>query len=271
MMPLVLPFPSIDPVLIEFGPFAVRWYSLAYIGGLVLGWLYIKRLVSTGSLWRGDPVTTPEKIDDLLLWVALGVILGGRLGYVLFYNLPYFLSHPAEILAVWQGGMSFHGGFLGVMVALVVFCRRYDLSILSMFDLAAAAVPIGLFFGRLANFINAELFGRVSDVYWAMVFPGGGPEPRHPSQLYEAFLEGLVMFLVLRFLTHHRGKLATPGFVAGCFAIGYGLSRILVEFFRMPDSHLGYYADVFTMGMFLSVPMVAAGLGLVVNAKRKSP
>ncbi len=271
MLPLALPFPTIDPVLIELGPFAIRWYSLAYIGGLVLGWIYMKRLVANKSLWPGTPATDPQKVDDLLLWVALGVILGGRFGYVLFYNLPYFLDHPAEILAVWQGGMSFHGGFLGVLVALIGFCRIHGLSLLSMFDLAAATVPIGLFFGRLANFINAELFGRVSDVPWAMVFPGGGPEPRHPSQLYEAFLEGLVLFVVLRFLTHHRRKLGAPGFVAGCFAIGYGLSRVLVEFFRMPDSHLGYYAGVFTMGMFLSVPMIVAGLALVVNARRQSP
>ncbi len=270
MLPLAIPFPEIDPILIEIGPFAIRWYALSYIGGLILGWLYMKRLVANDRLWGTAPAPGQEDIDDLLLWVALGVILGGRLGYVLFYNPGYFLEHPTEIFAVWRGGMSFHGGFLGVILAVILFCRSRGLSILTLLDLSAAAVTIGLFFGRIANFINGELFGRVTDVPWAMVFPGGGPEPRHPSQLYEAALEGLLLFFVLRYLTHSRLKLVSPGFVAGVFAIGYGLSRIVVEFFRMPDAHIGLYAGWISMGMILSLPMLAIGAALVANARRKT-
>lgn len=268
MPPLAIPFPEIDPILIEIGPLAVRWYALAYIGGLILGWLYMKRLAASDRLWGGARTPGQENIDDLLLWVALGVILGGRLGYVLFYNPGYFVQHPAEILAVWRGGMSFHGGFLGVILTVVLFCRSRRLGILTLLDLSAAAVTIGLFFGRVANFINGELFGRVTDAPWAMVFPGGGPQPRHPSQLYEAALEGLLLFFVLRYLTHTRLKLGSPGFVAGVFAIGYGLSRIAVEFFRMPDVHIGLFAGWISMGMILSLPMLAIGAALVANARR---
>ncbi len=271
MYPLVLPFPEIDPVIVEFGPFAIRWYALSYIAGLLLGWLYMKRLVANRTLWSGEPAATPLQIDDLLLWVALGVILGGRIGYVLFYNLSFFIQNPLQVLQVWQGGMSFHGGFLGVILALVVFGLAKRINVLSLLDLTAAAVTIGLFFGRIANFINAELYGRVTDVPWAFVFPTGGPEPRHPSQLYEAALEGLLLFLVLRYFTHSRKALDRPGLVAGVFAIGYGASRIFVEFFRMPDSHIGYLAGFITMGMILSLPMLAIGAGLIWNARRSAP
>lgn len=268
MITLAIPFPAIDPVLIEIGPFALRWYALAYVAGLLLGWLYIKRLVQTPRLWHSGPAATPLQIDDLLLWVTLGVILGGRLGYVAFYNPAYYFGNPAEIFIVWQGGMSFHGGFLGVILAAWLFCVKNKLSLRSLLDLAAAAVPVGLFFGRLANFINGELWGRVSDVPWAMVFPHAGPEPRHPSQLYEAGLEGLVLFFVLRYATHRKLALKRPGLAAGIFAIGYGVSRIIVEFFRMPDAHLGFFAGLFTMGMILSVPMIAIGIWLIATARR---
>lgn len=270
MLPLAIAFPAIDPILIEIGPFAIRWYALAYIAGLLLGMLYMKRLVANRALWASEPAASVDDIDDLLLWVALGVIFGGRIGYVLFYNPAIFLQNPSEILAIWRGGMSFHGGFMGVILAIILFCRARSLSILSILDLAAAAVTIGLFFGRIANFINAELFGRVSDVAWAMVFPGGGPEPRHPSQLYEAALEGLVLFLVLRYLAYNRLRLRTPGFIAGVFALGYGASRIIVEFFRMPDQHIGYFAGWLTMGMILSIPMLLVGALLMANAHRNA-
>ncbi len=270
MLPLAITYPNIDPILFEIGPFVIRWYALAYIAGLLLGWLYMKRLIGNRALWSGEPAATIDDIDDLLLWVALGVILGGRAGYVLFYNPSAFLDNPAEIFAIWRGGMSFHGGFLGVILAIILFCRARSLNILSILDLAGAAVTIGLFFGRLANFINAELFGRVSDVPWAMVFPGGGPEPRHPSQLYEAALEGLLLFLLLRYLAYNRKRLRTPGFIAGVFALGYGASRIIVEFFRMPDQHIGYFAGWLTMGMILSVPMLLVGALLMTNAQRSA-
>ncbi|MXN63356.1 prolipoprotein diacylglyceryl transferase [Stappia sp. GBMRC 2046] len=271
-MPLfVLPFPAIDPVLIEVGPLAVRWYALAYIAGILLGWRYMRRLVANERLWARTPHPSPLDIDDFVIWATLGIILGGRIGYVLFYNLAYFLSNPAEILAIWSGGMSFHGGFLGVVAAMVLFSWRRGLSVLTLFDLAGATAPIGLFFGRIANFINGELWGRASDVPWAMVFPGAGPEPRHPSQLYEAALEGIVLFLVVRLVTHRFGGLARPGLTAGVFAAGYGLARSFVELFRMPDAHIGFLAGGLTMGILLSVPMIVAGLALAIWALRRPP
>lgn len=263
-----IPFPAIDPVLIEFGPFAIRWYALAYVVGILLGWVYMRALVRTDRLWGGTPRPGIADVDDFVLWATLGVVVGGRLGYVLFYNPAYFLAHPAEILVVWQGGMSFHGGFVGVLVAMILFARRRGLSTLTLFDLSGAAAPIGLFFGRLANFVNGELWGRPADVPWAMVFPAAGPEPRHPSQLYEAALEGLVLFLVLRLLTHRLGRLERPGFVGGAFAAGYALARITAEFFRMPDLHIGFLAFGLTMGMVLSLPMLAVGILMMVIARR---
>lgn len=268
-MPLfTLPFPAIDPVLIELGPFAIRWYALAYIAGILLGWRYMRRLVANDRLWGATPRPQQIDIDDFVIWATLGIILGGRIGYVLFYSLEFYLLHPEEILAVWSGGMSFHGGFLGVVVAMVIFARRRGLSVLTFFDLSGAAAPIGLFFGRIANFINGELWGRPTDVPWAMVFPTGGDEPRHPSQLYEAALEGVVLFLLVRLATHRYGSLKRPGLTAGLFAAGYGLARFTVEFFRMPDAHIGFLAGGLTMGMLLSLPMILAGLGLALWALR---
>ncbi|MEQ9143647.1 MAG: prolipoprotein diacylglyceryl transferase [Parvibaculaceae bacterium] len=265
-----MPFPDIDPVLIQIGPFAIRWYALAYIAGLVLGWRYLMRLADTNDIWPGKPPFTREQADDLLLWAALGVILGGRLGYVLFYNAGFYFSHPGEIFAVWNGGMSFHGGFLGVVVATYLFARRQNIRLWSLADGVAAVAPIGLFFGRIANFINGELWGRTTDVTWGVIFPTGGPLPRHPSQLYEAALEGLVLFAVLRFLTHHTNVLARPGIVAGTFIAGYGVSRIIVEFFREPDAHIGYLVGPVTQGMVLSLPMVLAGLAIIGWAERSA-
>jgi len=269
-MPLfVLPFPTIDPVLIELGPIVIRWYALAYIAGLLFAWWYIKRLIRNDDLWAKGPRPKPEHIDDLMFWIVLGVIFGGRLGYVLVYDPAYFLANPGAILAVWQGGMSFHGGAAGVILAVIGYGWRHKVSILSLLDLAAAAVPVGLFLGRLANFIRGELFGRVSDVPWAMVFPAGGPQPRHPSQLYEAALEGIVLFAVLWVLTHRAKMLKTPGLIGAIFMIGYGTARIIVEFFRMPDAQIGFLAGGATMGMVLSVPMILIGMILAIMVVRR--
>jgi phosphatidylglycerol:prolipoprotein diacylglycerol transferase len=264
-----LPFPDIDPVLVAIGPFAVRWYALAYICGILLGWLYARRMIRTERLWAGGkaPLTVTD-FDDFIVWVTLGIIIGGRAGYVLFYNLPYFAAHPSDILQVWNGGMSFHGGFAGCVLAVVLFAWRRNISVLSLGDLTCAAGPIGLFLGRLANFINGELWGRPADVPWAFVFPHAGPLPRHPSQLYEAALEGLVLFVVLA-LCVRAGALKRPGLVVGLFAIGYALARSFCELFREPDAQLGFLWGGLTMGMLLSVPLLLAGIGFVIYALRR--
>ena len=261
-MLLALPFPAIDPVLVEFGPIVIRWYALAYIAGILLGWQLARRLIALPPV-----AANRQQLDDFVTWATLGIILGGRLGYVLFYRAGYYLSHPAEILAVWQGGMSFHGGALGVIVATILFCRQQKLDLLRFGDRIAAVVPIGLCFGRLANFINSELWGRVSDVPWAMVFPTGGPEPRHPSQLYQALLEGLVLFVVLQILVHRPAIRARRGFLTGVVLCGYGLARIVGEFFRQPDANLGFLFAGATMGQVLSLPMVLIGLWLMRRAR----
>lgn len=271
-MPLLaIPFPMIDPVLIEFGPLAIRWYALAYIAGILLAWRYMVVTVRNTALWNKTPHPTATNIDDFVMWATLGIILGGRLGYVLFYNLPYYLANPLEIFAVWEGGMAFHGGLLGMIVVLLIYSRARNLSGWTMFDLAAIAAPIGLFFGRIANFINSELWGRPTDVAWAVVFPNGGPEPRHPSQLYEAALEGALLFLVLRLLSHRFKLLQKPGVLAGSFAIGYGLARSFVELYRVPDAQIGYLSGFLTMGMLLSLPMVLIGAAIIVWALKRNP
>ncbi|MBB6306830.1 prolipoprotein diacylglyceryl transferase [Xanthobacter tagetidis] len=270
MPTLALPFPAIDPVLVHVGPLAIRWYALAYIAGLVLGWLYARWLVARPALWGGTSPMRPQDLDDALFWATLGVILGGRLGYVLFYNPAYFAANPADIVAVWKGGMSFHGGLAGTIVALVLFAHARGIRIFSLLDVAGVVAPLGLLFGRIANFINGELWGRPADVPWAVVFPTGGNVARHPSQLYEAALEGLVLFLVM-LLVVRLGGLKRPGVAAGIFGIGYGLGRITGEFFREPDAQLGYLAFGTTMGMWLSVPVVLAGLALLLYALRRRP
>jgi phosphatidylglycerol:prolipoprotein diacylglycerol transferase len=267
---LVLPFPAVDPVLVSIGPFAIRWYALAYIGGILLGWLYARALVRAEELWGGKAPLTLDDVDDFILWITLGIIFGGRLGYVLFYNPAYFAAHPLEILQLWNGGMSFHGGFLGCVAAVMLFGWKRNIRILSLGDLTCAVAPIGLFLGRLANFINAELWGRASDVPWAIVFPGAGPQPRHPSQLYEAVLEGLVLFLVLYMLIQ-SGALRRPGLILGAFALGYSITRSLAEFFREPDVQLGFLWGGMTMGMMLSIPLALAGIILIGQAMRRQP
>ena len=293
----VLPYPEIDPVFFHLGPLPIRWYSLAYIAGITLGWLSITRLMKKPDLWQSNlsgtapagPPLSRERLDDLLFWVTLGVILGGRLGYVLFYEPDLLFQswvsvksmmggdgliqtllgwiHIPPALMIWKGGMSFHGGLLGVGLAGWFFCRKYKLDPLRVADLLACVTPIGLFFGRIANFINAELYGRASEAPWAMVFPTDPLQiPRHPSQLYEAALEGLVLLLVIRIAVHFYQALAKPGFVTGIFLAGYGVSRIIVENFREPDDHMPDFALGLTMGMMLSVPMLIAGAVLIWRA-----
>ncbi|WP_316860299.1 prolipoprotein diacylglyceryl transferase [uncultured Cohaesibacter sp.] len=265
-----IPFPMIDPVLISLGPIQIRWYSVAYIAGILLAWVYTKRIAANDKLWaRNQPPLSGAELDDFVLWATIGIIAGGRLGYVLFYNLGEYLANPLQIFATWHGGMSFHGGFLGVTLAMILFSIARKISVLSMFDLIAIASPIGLFFGRIANFINSELWGRPTDLPWGIVFPTGGPDPRHPSQLYEAALEGLAIFLILRILSHATGALKRPGTIAGSFAILYGIFRSLVELVRVPDEQLGYLSFGTTMGMWLSAPMILAGLIMILYAQLK--
>ncbi len=263
-----IPYPVIDPVLVDLGPFPIRWYALAYVAGIVLGWFYMKRLCAADRLWGEVRHPTPLSVDDLVVYVALGIVLGGRLGYVLFYNLPYFVEHPLEIVAAWNGGMAFHGGLIGTVIGMAIFARRAGVRFLSVADGVAAVVPIGLFLGRVANFIKPELWGREApDFAFAMVFPGAGPVPRHPSQLYEAGLEGIGLFVLLA-VAIRLGALKRPGLSTGLFAAGYALARIASEFFRQPDAQLGFLFGGATMGMLLSLPLLAAGLGLIAYALR---
>ncbi|MEX0695219.1 MAG: prolipoprotein diacylglyceryl transferase [Rhodospirillales bacterium] len=259
-----IPFPNIDPVLFQIGVFAVRWYSLAYIAGLVLGWIYVKRLAA-----RTPTVCDGVAVDDFLTWATIGVVLGGRLGMVLFYQFDYYMANPAKILAVWEGGMSFHGGFIGVVVAALLFTRKRGIDPLRFGDLLGCAAPIGLFFGRVANFINGELWGRTTDVPWAMVFPTGGPLPRHPSQLYEAALEGLVLFVVLFALSRSETVRRRPGLLMGIFIAGYGIARSIGEMFREPDTYIGFLAFGTTWGQWLSLPMIAVGIYFIIRARRR--
>ncbi|WGF90665.1 prolipoprotein diacylglyceryl transferase [Marinivivus vitaminiproducens] len=263
-MALAIPFPNIDPVLIQLGPLAIRWYALAYIVGLVVGWRYLRTIVQRPG-WQA----TPEDIDDLLLWATLGIVLGGRIGYVLFYQFEYYVSRPLEALAVWHGGMSFHGGLIGVITAMILFARSRKLPILDILDGVAIVGPIGLGLGRLANFINGELWGRPTDLPFAMVFPRAGPEPRHPSQLYEAFLEGLVLFLIVDWLGRRARTPESRGLIGGTFMAGYAFFRFMVEFAREPDAQLGYLAGGLTMGQILCLPMFAVGIVAILYSRRR--
>jgi phosphatidylglycerol:prolipoprotein diacylglycerol transferase len=265
MTPLLIAFPAIEPEIFRIGPFALRWYAVAYIAGIVIGWRLALRVVDTPPRFMSRAA-----IDDFVAWATLGTILGGRLGYVLFYKPGYYLQHPLEIPALWQGGMSFHGGMLGVIGATILFAWRRRIDLLPMGDVVALMAPIGLFFGRLANFINGELFGRAGDVPWAMIFPTDPLRvPRHPSQLYEAALEGLVLFAILAWLAWRMDARRYPGLIGGAFLIGYALARIACEFFREPDAHLGFLYAGATMGQLLCVPMLLAGIGLVLQARRR--
>jgi phosphatidylglycerol---prolipoprotein diacylglyceryl transferase len=256
-------FPNINPIALSLGPLEIRWYGLAYAVGLVAGWAYVRLMLTTPRLWPADETPFPGDLaTDLLLYSAIGVFVGGRLGNVLLYEPAYYWRHPEEIPAVWHGGMAFHGAVIGAGLTLLLLARRRNLSALTLIDLCVAAAPIGLFLGRLANFINAELWGHVSMVPWAMVFPGAGPLPRHPSQIYEALTEGLLLFLVLRHVIYRRLFLRRPGLVTGVFLIGYGVARIVCEFFREDtDPQIGL--GLLTSGQMYSLPMVLFGIGLL--------
>lgn len=259
-----IPFPDIDPILFQIGPIAIRWYALAYVAGILIGWRYILVVA------RREPRLLSEKdVDDLVVWITLGVILGGRLGYVLFYRPEFYLSNPLEILYVWRGGMSFHGGLVGVMAAMILFGLRRGIDPVGLADRISCAVPVGLLFGRIANFINGELFGRPTDVPWAMVFPHGGPLPRHPSQLYEAFLEGAVLAAIVYWLAFHRGGLARRGLMTGVFLAGYAVARSFAELFREPDFFMPNFPLGITMGQILSLPLLLGGLYLMFMIRRE--
>jgi phosphatidylglycerol:prolipoprotein diacylglycerol transferase len=263
MIPVLL-FPQFDPVLIQIGPLAIRWYALAYICSLVLGWRIMRRLVL-----RSPAVATMEQTDDFLTWATLGVVLGGRLGYVLFYQPDLYLAHPLAALQVWQGGMSFHGGALGVIVALVLYCRKHAIPLLGFADRIAVVVPIGLGLGRVANFINGELWGRPAPDWlpWAMIFPNAGPVPRHPSQIYQALMEGLTLFIILWLLARRESIRARFGLLTGVFLAGYAIARSIGELFRQPDPFLGFLFEGATMGQLLSLPMLIAGIWLILRAR----
>ncbi|MES2914079.1 MAG: prolipoprotein diacylglyceryl transferase [Pseudomonadota bacterium] len=289
----MIPFPDISPNLVSFELFgteiALRWYALAYIAGILFGWWIVLRAIRNPRLWAGEPPINAEQTERLLTWIILGIILGGRLGYVLFYDLPTYLADPVQIVQVWEGGMSFHGGFAGVVIAAIWFCRREKIPMLPMGDLLAIAAPVGLMLGRLANFINAELWGRPTDLPWGVIFPGTAAQTcpeivglcaRHPSQLYQAALEGLLLALVLFWLAFRRGWFKRPGALMGVFLVGYGIARFVVEFVRQPDAQfvsegnpIGLAFQVggygLTMGQFLSVPMIVVGLWFAVRARER--
>ncbi len=267
---MALQFPDIDPVALALGPLEIRWYSLAYLAGFLLGWQYALYLAGLDKDKKPQSSFLQKTdIDDFLPWAILGVILGGRIGYVLFYQFGLYLDDPLEILKVWHGGMSFHGGALGVIAAMIFYALYRKLPLLRLTDIVCCAVPIGLFFGRIANFINGELFGRAADVPWAMSFPRGGDVLRHPSQLYEAALEGFVLFLVLAVLARIATVRGRPGILSGVFLIGYAMARMFIEQFREPDVQIGFIADTFTMGQLLSVPMVLGGAVLIILGLRR--
>jgi phosphatidylglycerol:prolipoprotein diacylglycerol transferase len=258
-------FPSIDPVALQLGPLAIRWYALAYIAGVLLGWAMAARLAA-----KSPHGVKPKHIEDSLSWIILGIVLGGRIGYVLFYNLDFYLQHPVDALMLWHGGMAFHGGLLGVILATYLFCRRAKISYFAFTDIIACVVPIGLFFGRIANFINGELYGRTTDAPWGMVFPHGGDTPRHPSQLYQASMEGVLLFIIMAVLVRQPKIMARRGALSGFFLLFYGVFRAIGETFREPDAQIGFLAGGITMGQLLCIPMIVFGIYLILKPTLKS-
>ena len=262
-----LVFPEIDPIAVHITEsFGVRWYALAYLAGILLGWFYAIKLSERDKDLRPNN----DDIDTVITWLVLGIIVGGRLGYVFFYNFSEYMSKPWEILFVWQGGMSFHGGLLGVVIAIIAYAKFNKFPVFALGDIIAAVAPIGLFFGRIANFVNGELFGKVTtNVPWAVVFPYGGEVPRHPSQIYEALLEGILLFTIIFFLSKSKRVRECQGFITGVFISGYGICRFIVEFFREPDFHIGYIMNIITMGQVLSLPMILIGFYIIYYSQKK--
>lgn len=266
---MALNFPKIDPVALDLGVIQIHWYALSYVAGFLLAWQVARYLT---KLYKDDRRPNPTDIDDFISWAILGVLLGGRLGYVLFYNLPTYLDQPLEALKVWHGGMSFHGGALGVILALILYTKVKKVEFRRLADVTTTVVPIGLLLGRLANFVNGELFGRTTDAPWGVIFPRGGPEPRHPSQLYEAAAEGLLLFLILFALMHIRAVRSKGGVIAGAFLALYGAFRFVIEFFREPDVQLGFFFEAVTMGQILCLPMMVVGSAIIIWCARcKTP
>jgi len=270
---MAIAFPFNDPVAVHLGPLAIRWYGLAYMAGLLLGWLYMRRLCADERLWGGPGPMRPEQADDFLFWATMATVIGGRLGFFLFYEPGVLFSHPLQFFRIWEGGMAFHGGLLGVGLAIWLFARRNRIPVRSLMDLSAAVVPFGLFFGRIANFINGEIYGRLSSVPWAVEFParvlakGDAFGPRHPAQLYEAALEGVVMFFLLRTFTHNRLALRSPGLTAGVFLMAYGVFRIVAEYFKEWDMAQFFTTAYFSEGVVYSLPMIALGAYLAAAAR----
>lgn len=266
---MALQFPDIDPVALTLGPLQIHWYALAYVFGFIAAWRLAVRICKLDN----DPDRRPNAvdIDDYISWAILGVLLGGRLGYVLFYNLPMYLDTPLEAFKLWHGGMSFHGGVIGVVLSLILFHKFKKVPFWRLADTAAAVTPIGFLLGRLANFVNGELYGRVTDMPWGIVFPRGGEESRHPSQLYEAGTEGILLFIILYTLIHIKSVRQREGFVSGAFMLGYGLFRFVCEMFREPDVQLGFLFDQVTMGQILCLPMMLAGVVFIAMSMKKCP
>ena len=262
-----MPFPSLDPVIFEIGPFALRWYALAYIAGLMLGWRYVIMLSQSARLWPQGPPAGREAIGDLLMWITFGVILGGRLGYVIFYNFNYYINNPLEIIKIWEGGMSFHGALIGIILGTYIFSKKNKIKVFFFLDIIACVAPLGIFLGRIANFINSELVGKVSNIPWSVIFPLIDESPRHPSQIYEALLEGIILFYILRYVINRKGY--KIGNCSCVFLIGYGLFRIISELFREPDAHIGYLFGLMSTGTFLSIIMIFSGLILFNFLKKK--
>jgi len=272
MTVFAIPFPDIDPVAFSLGPISVKWYGLSYMVGLLLGWQYARSLLGNHRLWANNqPPMDVDRADDLLVYLALAIIVGGRLGQVLLYDPGFYFANPAEIFKIWKGGMSFHGALIGSALMLIYFARKFNVSALSIMDLSAAAAPFGLFLGRIANFINSEHWGRTTDAAVGVIFPNGGPLPRHASQLYEAVLEGLVMFVILRLLTHTYGGLKYPGLIAGAWLVWYAIARSICEFFREPEAVHAFNLGPFTAGQFYSLPMLLLGIYFIYRARSAAP
>jgi len=267
----VMPFPDIDPIALSIGPVDIHWYGISYVVGILLAWWYARKIVATPRLWANDtPAMAAIDLDDFLLWAAIGIVVGGRIGFILFYDLPLYIADPTLIFQIWKGGMSFHGGITGTTIAMILFARKRGISMWSLFDVVATVCVIGLFLVRIANFINGELYGGLSTLPWAVVFPGQEPFARHPSQLYQAGLEGLFTGIVLAIMVFRFGALKRPGLVAGTFVSLYAISRIAVEFVRVPDVQVGYLLGTgwLTMGQVLSVPMLLLGIWAIWRANR---
>ena len=260
---------NIDPVFIDIGLFQIRWYSIAYIFGIILGWLYAIKIIKELTIKHNFTLITPKVFDDLIIYLILGIVLGGRLGYIIFYNYEYYIQNPFEILQIWNGGMSFHGGLIGVIIATIIFSRIKKINFLNLTDIIACVAPIGLLLGRIANFINGELFGKVSTLPWAVIFPEGGNVSRHPSQIYEAILEGIILFILINFLALRKQLLLKTGYISGLFLIFYSVLRIFSEIFREPDKHLGYFLNYFSMGALLSFATFLIGFLIIFVIKKK--